>query len=244
MGRGEARDALKLATHCVQELKSADDNSALAFSLYWQSACEWNLGCFDDALCHAEQGFTLARQIDDQHAELLNLRQIGQSLVHLDRAAEGIEACEHAVRLAQELGQDSFEAAAKQTLAHVCVITGDHAKALTLARNLLDLNRRLDNVRGVGVSLGVLGDAYCGLARYQEAAEVLTEALPIFRDHANRRYQGLCLLKLGYAYQGMGQYQKATEHLKDSLRIFHGLGLKHYEQRAQETLELCLFADR
>jgi tetratricopeptide (TPR) repeat protein len=104
---------------------------------------------------------------------------------------------------------------------------------------LLERNRQLEDVRGEALALGLLGDAYHGLGRYQEAAQALSEALPIFRDHVNRRYHGLCLLKLGYAHQRMGEHRRAAEYLTDSLLIFQELRLRHYENRAREALADC-----
>jgi tetratricopeptide (TPR) repeat protein len=243
MGRGEAATALGFLNRCAKKFDHASDQDALAFTLYWQAACAWNLGQFDAALRYAEHGLALARQIDHRQAEFLNLRQVGQALGRLGRPAEGIEACKHAVSVAKELGQQSYDHAARQTLAHVYVMAGDYDNALIVCLNLLDLIRQLANVREEGVILGLLGDAYNGLGRHQEAAQVLAEALPIFRDNINRRYHGLCLLKLGYAYQGMGRFERAAGYLKDSVQIFRELHLTHYEKQAREAIAECLAAE-
>ena len=129
---------------------------------------------------------------------------------------------------------------ATHTLAHVYVLAGHPEKAVPLSRKLLEQSRELTDVRLEGLALGVLGDAYHALGRYHDAAEVLSEALPIFRDHANRFYHGLCLEKIGNAYQRMGQYQHAARYLEDGLAVFQKLRLHHYEQRAREALEHCL----
>jgi tetratricopeptide (TPR) repeat protein/transcriptional regulator with XRE-family HTH domain len=238
--RGLAADAVAPLVRSARKFEQADDQGSLALTLYWQAACEYNLGNFDAALRYAERGLTLARRIADKHAEFLNLRQVGQSLCILGRTAEGVEACERAVSVAGELGQESYDTVAQLTLAFACVLTGDYDRTVTLGMDLLKLSRQTAYTRLEGVALGLLGDAYHGLGRYREAVQALSEALPIFRDHADTRYHGLCLLKLGYAYQRMDQYQRAADCLKDSLPIFQGLRLPHYEQRAHETLTACL----
>lgn len=92
--------------------------------------------------------------------------------------------------------------------------------------------------------LGVIGDAYYNLGRYQEAAESLRSALPQFRDHFMLRHQGLCLLKMGYAHQAMGDYEIAIGYLTESLAIFDQLQLGHFAERARETLITCQSGQR
>jgi tetratricopeptide (TPR) repeat protein/DNA-binding XRE family transcriptional regulator len=242
LGRGEAKGAVELLARCAQSSEHASDQSILAFTLYWQAACAWNMGSYETALRYASEGLALARQIDNPHAEYMNLRQVGQALAYLGREVEGIKACQRAVAVATELGHESYKKTALQTLALSYIKAGEYDKAVPLCTSVLDQNRRLADVREEGVALGLLGDAYNGLGRHQEAAQALAEALPIFRDHANRRFHGLCLLKLGYAYQGMGEYRRAAGYLKDSLPIFGDLHLTYLEQQARETLAACLAA--
>jgi tetratricopeptide (TPR) repeat protein len=240
--RGNAADATALLARCHQEFARADDQAALAFTLYWQAACEFNLGSCDAAVRYAERGLTLAQRISDRQAEFLNLRQIGQSLCRLGRMAEGVQACERAVQVAAELGKESYDAVAQQTLALAYVTAGDYDRAITLSKSLLELGRRAAYTRSEGLALGLLGDAYHGLGRYQEAIEVLSEALPIFRDHGDDLYHGLVLVKLGFAYEGMGQHQRAADCLADSVAIFQDLRLPDYERRAREAMAACLAA--
>jgi tetratricopeptide (TPR) repeat protein len=61
----------------------------------------------------------------------------------------------------------------------------------------------------------------------------------VYQEHFIHRHHALCLLKLGYAYQAMGDYQSAIGHLKECLGIFDQLQLRHYAQRARETLRAC-----
>jgi tetratricopeptide (TPR) repeat protein len=103
---------------------------------------------------------------------------------------------------------------------------------------------RRDAERGVArlsaLALGVRGDAYQGLGRYEDEVAALLQALAIFRSHSIRRHQAICQLKLGSAYQALGKHQLATRHLEESLPVFRQLGLRSYEQRAIQTLHDCL----
>jgi tetratricopeptide (TPR) repeat protein len=115
-------------------------------------------------------------------------------------------------------------------------LVGRHDDALRLCQDGLDLARDLGIKVATAEWLGIRGDAYRGFGRYREAAQSLSTALPIFRDHFVRRHQGLCLLNLGYAYQAMGDHQTAAAYLSESMAIFGHLGLGHYTERAREAL--------
>lgn len=234
--RGQAADAMGLLDHCINEFESQGERLAFAFALYWRAAAKYDLGDFDTALCDGERGVGLAQQIGSRPAELLHLREIGQTLATLGRGAEGIVACKRAVFLADELGQDFYCLVTRITLAYVYVLLGHHDWAAALCADLLKLAREIGDIRDEGVVLGLLGDAYRGLGYYSESAQALSTALPIFRDHANRRYYGLCLLKLGYTCERMGQKRDAADYLKRSLQVFQELHLRHYEQRARDAL--------
>jgi tetratricopeptide (TPR) repeat protein len=124
-------------------------------------------------------------------------------------------------------------------LAFACTLAGRYDRAVELCARLRELDRNIGNVRGEAVSLGVLGDAYHGLGRHQDAIDAFSEALPVFRDHFIRRHHGLCLLKLGCAHQALGDHRQAAQYLTESLPVLRDLRLQAYEQRALHILRDC-----
>jgi tetratricopeptide (TPR) repeat protein len=119
------------------------------------------------------------------------------------------------------------------------VLVGRCDRAVELCARLRELNRKIGDVRGEALSLGVLGDAYHGLGRYGDAVDAFSEALPVFRDHFIRRHYGLCLLKLGLAQEALGNYREAAQCLTESLPAFRELRLPVHEQRALRILRDC-----
>jgi tetratricopeptide (TPR) repeat protein len=234
--RGQASDAKDLLDGCVENFDRTGDKAALSYALYWRSSCELDLGLMAVGMGDAERGVALSRLIGNRHAEFLNLRPLSWALVSAGQYEKALEICECAVSVARELGEESYEMTALRTLSYICTLVGQHDRALAIAQRLLTASRQLGDVRGEGVALGAIGDAYHGLGRYQEAKRALSEALPIFHGHANRRYHALCLLKLGYACEQIGEHGMATEYLEASLRIFRELRLTHYEDRARKAL--------
>jgi tetratricopeptide (TPR) repeat protein len=84
--------------------------------------------------------------------------------------------------------------------------------------------------------MGMLGDAYYGLGRYQDAMTAFEQALPVFRDHFIRRFQAVCLFKLGSVYAATDNPVQAERLLRESLPIFGELRLPIYEDKVQEAL--------
>jgi tetratricopeptide (TPR) repeat protein len=132
-----------------------------------------------DALEIARRGVALARQARNRHAEFLNIRMAGESLAYLGQATESIEVCEYGVLLGKELG-DSYHTVARHALAFTYVLAAKYDQAVSLCVSLIETNRRIGNVWGEGQALGLLGDAYHGLGRYQKAVTALSDALSIF----------------------------------------------------------------
>jgi tetratricopeptide (TPR) repeat protein len=237
--RGEVADTADLIDRCVAEFQTQGNERYLAFALYWRSSGATTLGDFSGGLRYSESGLAVARRIRSRHAECVNLRQRGQSLMFFGHYQEAIQASEQALGMASELGEPCYVLATMHTLAFACARAGQCERAAALSLRRLELSRQLGDIRDEGISLGVLGDAYHGMGRYQEAIQALSAALAIFRDHAHRRFHGICLLKLGRAYQALGQPRRAASFLDDRLTIFRELRLPHFESQAREALAAC-----
>jgi tetratricopeptide (TPR) repeat protein len=67
------------------------------------------------------------------------------------------------------------------------------------------------NIRGEGISLIGLGNAYNSLGQYPRAIEFYQQSLDIKREISDRNGEGASLNNLGNAYDSLGQYQRAIE---------------------------------
>jgi DNA-binding SARP family transcriptional activator len=242
--RGYAADALDLLDECIAMFECSEDLVSLAFALYWRSACAWDLDLWDLSEREAQRGVALARKIGNRQAELICLGVLGRTLGRIGHGERAVAACELALAIAVELGDESCASEALHTLAFVCTLAGRCDRAVELCARLSELNRQIRDVRGEALSFGVLGDAYYGLGRYDDAVDAFSQALPVFRDHFIRRHYGLCLFKLGRAQQALGNYRQAAQHVTESLSIFRDLRLHAHEQRALHILRDCRLAAR
>jgi tetratricopeptide (TPR) repeat protein len=146
-------------------------------------------------------------------------------------------ACERGLSLAVELGADSFVQYALHTLAYGCSRAGRYQEAIYLSLRRLELCRKVGDLPGQALAMGMLGDAYYGLGRYQDAMTAFEQALPVFRDHFIRRFQAVCLFKLGCVHAATNNPGQAERFLRDSLPIFRELRLPIYEDKVHEALQ-------
>jgi tetratricopeptide (TPR) repeat protein len=112
----------------------------------------------------------------------------------------------------------------------------DHAEARRLFETCLALRRRLGNPVDIAAALSTLSLARLqgGDAAAAEADE--TEALALFRAHANRRGEAIGLLHLGQIRMHREDYEAARSFLEEGLALSQSL--HHQETEAEFQLLL------
>lgn len=236
--QGRAADAAVVLDQCVAEPERDGEREALALALEWRATCAWDLNDFARARDLAERGVAVARRAGSLVAEGRNLGQLGCALSQLGDHDQAVAMAERALQIAAGLGVPAYELAEQHSAALVSVWAGQYQRAVAACTRALELSRMLGDSCGVALSYGLLGDAYHGLGRYEEAAGSLLKALPTFRDRGIRRFHAVCLLKLGYACEALGSGE-AIGYLEESLEIFRQLGLPRKMEQAQHALDRC-----
>jgi tetratricopeptide (TPR) repeat protein len=94
-------------------------------------------------------------------------------------------------------------------------------------------------VLGQAYFLDLLGDAYNGLGRYDEAITALSEAAEAFRRHDAQCAHAVCLFKIAQSHLAMGRGELAIGYLDECLPIFRELHLPDHERQAIRTLNDC-----
>jgi tetratricopeptide (TPR) repeat protein len=92
---------------------------------------------------------------------------------------------------------------------------------------------------GQAYFLDLLGDAYNGLGRYDEAIVALSEAAAAFAQHGAQCAHAVCLFKIAQSHLAMAHGEEATRYLEQCLPIFRELQLPDHEEQALRTLEDC-----
>jgi tetratricopeptide (TPR) repeat protein len=94
-------------------------------------------------------------------------------------------------------------------------------------------------VLGQAYFLDLLGDAYNGLGRYDEAIAALSEAAQAFRQHEAHCAHAVCLFKIAQSHLATGRGEVAMRYLEECLPIFRELQLPDHEEQAARALDAC-----
>ncbi len=92
---------------------------------------------------------------------------------------------------------------------------------------------------GQAYFLDLLGDAYNGLGRYDEAIVALSEAAGAFREHGAQCAHAVCLFKIAQSHLAMAHGEQAITYLEECLPIFRELQLPDHEEQALRALDSC-----
>lgn len=238
--RGRFTDALASLDEGIPLLEESRAAGTLAAALYWRAFCAEMLGAYNSQRGDAERLLSLARQLEDPALEVMALRLLGLALIRLGDHEIGIALARQSVALARGMRELALEYMALDVLAYSLSLDGQYELAELCCHEGIEVSRRLGlYVMGQAYFLGLLSDACYGRGHYLEAIDALSEALPVFEQHVDRRGQALCLFKLGRAHQALGERRLAGTYLQRSLPIFRGLGLVSYEEQAGRALREC-----
>lgn len=92
---------------------------------------------------------------------------------------------------------------------------------------------------GEAYFLDLLGDAYNGLGRYDEAIVALSGAATAFKQHGAQCAHAVCLFKIAQSHLAMAHSDQAIRYLEECLPIFRELHLPGHEEQALRALDGC-----
>jgi tetratricopeptide (TPR) repeat protein len=141
----------------------------------------------------------------------------------LDRAEE---ACEEGlelegVELFRTGGGDSTAADLQRVLGMVVGTRGDLERETELLEESLKLSREVGSLRGMALSIFILGVAWRGRGDLERSTQLLEESLTMFRDIGDQALIPSVLTHLGYTFLLQGDLERATatsEEAADMLR--------------------------
>jgi tetratricopeptide (TPR) repeat protein len=97
----------------------------------------------------------------------------------------------------------------------------------------------VNQLLGQAYFLDLLGDAYNGLGRYDEAIVALSEAAASFADHGAQCAHAVCLFKIAQSQLALGHTGEGIRYLEQCLPIFRDLQLPEHEEQALRALDNC-----
>jgi len=96
--------------------------------------------------------------------------------------------------------------------------------------------RKAGDRHAEGISLGSLGEAFCGARRFDEAITACQDAAAICRETGDRHAEGSALDSLGIALREAERYEEAICAHQDAAVIYRDTGDRHGEKTALEHL--------
>ncbi|MEU5563288.1 tetratricopeptide repeat protein [Micromonospora musae] len=175
--QGRLDDAIPLLERCLVVQRELGERSREAALLNNLGRAMHERGNLTRALHHLQASLVIRRQLGQGNKVgmvLDNLAMVYHSLGDYSQAI----ACHEAGRAATDSGTDPLqEAQALVNLAETLQASGSHDAAIARAGESLEICRRYEHQRGIGLALQALGNAHAGLGHRAEARRHWREAL-------------------------------------------------------------------
>ena len=194
----------------------------IALSDYWNAR-----GMYSDEVKWYLQARNACMVANRPKDEGIHLRNLGRAYRELGQIKQAMELYNHALAIAQEVGDRQGECICLSRLGLVQRDLGHYA--LQSFEEALAIAREIGDRFNEGNCLGHLGDTYREMEENIRAIEYHEQALVIAREIGNRRGENAALTSLGLAYAALGQSSKAISFYSQALIISREIGHRQGE---------------
>jgi predicted ATPase/DNA-binding SARP family transcriptional activator len=149
--------------------------------LYYGAAIAWSSGDYERAVLYGQDGLRLARETGDVIAEMGALTALGLAYQGTGDLRKSREYYRRSLDRAREGAHDRVTAVALVNIADIEYLSGNHVDAEALAREGLEIHRRIGEIEGTGVALLVLASSLLDRGSEAEAEAMIVESLSCFR---------------------------------------------------------------
>lgn len=144
--------------------------------------------------------------------------------------------CEQLIDTARAKASIRYEAIGLHNMASVELYRGNIDRSLELNQQSLALRKEIQDIRGIGRSLGNIGKIYGGLHNSKLALDYLNDALVHFEQVDDKALISFALNSIAAIYSTNGQYEQAIEIMSRSLTIIEDSGDVFMEIRTEITM--------
>jgi predicted ATPase/DNA-binding SARP family transcriptional activator len=167
--------------------------------LYVGSTIAWSSGDHERAIAYANESLRLARDVGDEIAEVGALTALGLAHQGEGDLLASREYHRECLARARALERDRWVAVALHNIADLEVMLGNYERAEQLGYEGLEINRRIGDVEGTGVTLLVLASSLLERGKDDEAAPMIVESIGCFRLVEFREFLASSLVALARA---------------------------------------------
>jgi predicted ATPase len=173
--RGEYRAAQRLCQERVAVSRELDQ-VLVANSLSDLGYVAWCLGEYRGAQQLHQQSLALSRDMRIQYGIATSLLRLGLDALGLAEYGEARQLFQESLAICQEMGMAWLHTEVLVWQGELANVMGQYSQAERQAQETLSVSKELDDPYLMVLSLGVLGDAACGLGDLRKARECFLQA--------------------------------------------------------------------
>jgi tetratricopeptide (TPR) repeat protein len=225
---------------------AAGDKVAEARAWNGRAFIEQRTGDYQGSLASAERAEELAAEAGDSPEarveRVIALVRMSDGYFRLGAAREQGALAERALEIAVSLGEAGLRerALSLKLLGMAHQVAGRFEEARRRKEEALEIFRRMDDIRPVGMMLNSLGETLRLKGNYDAARDRFQEALMIAREAGHRPEQILCLSNLAGAHLGLGEFAEAERLLRESIQLAGPTGYHVLPEAYRFLAEACL----
>ncbi|MGH6886420.1 MAG: tetratricopeptide repeat protein, partial [Geminicoccales bacterium] len=211
---------------------------------------EQRKGDYQGSLASAERAEELAAEAGDSLGARIErvsaLVRMSDGYFRLGAAREQGMLAERALEIAVALGDAGLrqQALSLKLLGMAHQVAGRFEEARLRKEAALEIFRRMDDIRPVGMMLNSLGETLRLKGDYAAARDRYQEALTLARESGHRPEQILCLSNLAGAMLGLGEFAEAERLLRESIEVAGPAGYHVLPEAYRFLAEACLGQSR
>src|SRR5687768_1783202 len=225
---------------------AAGDKVAEARAWNGRAFVEQRQGDYQGSLASAERAEELAAEAgESQEARIERvtaLVRMSDGYFRLGAAQEQGELAERALEIALSMGDTGLreQALSLKLLGMAHQVAGRFEEARRRKEEALEIFRRMDDIRPVGMMLNSLGETLRLKGDYAAARDRYQEALTLAHEGGHRPEQILCLSNLAGALLGLGEFAEAERLLRQSIEMAGPTGYHVLPEAYRFLAEACL----
>jgi tetratricopeptide (TPR) repeat protein len=176
--------ALENVKQAARLFASVHDQQGKIYCLSLSAVILGEMGSYGEAAAQFDVALQACRQIGLRYAEARLLGQSGDNELNVGALASGYQRHAQALKIYQEIGDQEGIATSLDTMGLLRAFLARPAEAQSHYQEALALHRAIRDQRGEGYVLTHLGYLLIGQQAWQQAADVLEQALALRRTRA------------------------------------------------------------
>lgn len=169
---------------------------------------------------YSAQSLLLAETISDSAIKARAFYSAGEVEYQKDKIAEMIGFQEKALTFYREAQDKSGEAETLTNLAYGYVMDNNRLKGKETAQAAVNLQKELNNQRGLAFALIALGDTNARIGDWEQGLISFKEAEKLYPEDLDLYDKAILLDRFGTYYETFGEYKKAQKYYQKAQLLF------------------------